>query len=129
MFQMLTAVPIVLGICYTVYGIFELYAHRKERILLIEKLQSLDNIVLPDLNKLYQIPASRSNLSVFSALKIGFLLMGLGLGLVLALLMNTYSIYNAEIIYFAFMMLCGGLGLVIAWVVERKKTVARCQNA
>ncbi len=128
-------VPLVMGIITTgIYRLFELYARRKERIMLIERMT--DCAGLPPV----QPPAFMGNLQPslfgqpsFSALKLGLLLLGLGLGLLVG-----FSIcYNVipdfvsgpwnyrsvgSIIYGASVLLFGGLGLVLAFVLELRLT-------
>lgn len=59
----------------------------------------------------------------FISLKFGLLLVGLGLGLIFALF-TVWNLNlneeNAAAIYFGFICLFGGLGLVISYNVERK---------
>lgn len=119
-------VPAVLLICVVgVYKLFELFVCKKERIMLIEK--SLDQPALP------RLPVTQflGNLS-FSSLKIGFLLTGMGLGLLLgfAICFNTIPNYMdvgydnwglkqiTSLIYGACVLGVGGLGLIIAFVIE-----------
>ncbi len=124
-------VPLVMAIITTgIYRLFELYARRKERIMLIERMKdcAVQSPVQP--------PAFMGNLQPslfgqpsFSALKVGLLLLGLGLGL----LVGFSVCYNfmpdyvddpwryrsvASIIYGASVLLFGGLGLVLAFVLE-----------
>ena len=110
---------IVLGIAYTIYKLFELYARRKERILTIEKM-SFDNgvVIPPDITKLFSTPTPTS-----WALRLGLLLTGIGLGLVITVIMNycmEIQRYEKEVLYFASMLFFGGLGLSISYLIERK---------
>jgi len=123
---------IVLGI----YRVFELFARRKERMAIIDKLehiQSLDTSV--DLNlSLYQ-KSENSNW----ALRISLLLIGIGLGLLVAYViefaiiggnMDFYSRENydirdsfsrgMEVVYFASVAFFGGIGLLSAYFIEQK---------
>lgn len=118
--------PLVVGICvYGIYKLFELYARRRERIMLIEKLGSVpsENLSLPSFGNL--------RLSSYGALKGGCLLVGLGLGLLLGYIICAATITNyvqnlgswenkeiSSIIYGACVLLFGGIGLLTAFIIE-----------
>ena len=118
----------VLGIAYAIYKLFELYARRKERMMMIEKFSLGEGMVIPpDVTKWFSPPTP-----VSWALKIGLLLSGLGLGLGIAVIMHycmgqfpEMDEYRSrdtwEILYFSLMMLFGGLGLTIAYLIEQKQ--------
>jgi hypothetical protein len=118
---------VVLGI----YRLFELFARRKERLAIIEKLEhikSLDTKV--DLNlSLFQKPENFS-----WALRVSLLLMGVGIGLVVAYfiemasinhMMEYYKNWNfrnkIEVVYFASVAIFGGIGLLAAYFIEQKQ--------
>jgi hypothetical protein len=124
--------PAVLWICVTgIYKILELYARRRERMVIIEKfgdrfdpslLSSISpNFPKPDLGKSY------------GALKVGCLLLGLGVGLLVGLLINTALIANGydlndhhsrrelfSVAYSASVLAFGGTGLLAAFMIELK---------
>lgn len=118
-------IPATLGIVFFfTYKMFELYARRRERIMLIEKLSAEElngNINLGELNV---------NVSPFGALKGGCLLSGLGLGLLVGYIIATLTIpENIEpyqykqlgsVIYGSCVLLFGGISLIIAFVIEIK---------
>ena len=132
--------PLVVAICVAgFYGLFELYVRRKERLAIIEKLgDKIEGRI--DANVLrtnFYSPFARSSKSSFGALKLGCLLAGIGLGLLIAFLITFYSSneyainmnsdmndwYRHEIvgtIYGAAVLLCGGIGLIVAFVIELK---------
>jgi hypothetical protein len=113
----ITGIVIVLGISYTIYKLVELFVCRKERLALIEKATANNSQPL-----IIEQPSSSSG---FSALKIGSLMAGLGLGLVIAAFTATYWYSHPGIIEInclACMMLGGGLGLIIAWGIEKKSS-------
>ncbi len=60
----------------------------------------------------------------YQTLKWGLLLMGAGLGLFLAYLLDTYTIphdrENEAAIYFSLIAFFGGLGLIISYGIEKK---------
>jgi len=118
---------IVLGIAYTIFKLFELYARRKERIMMIEKMSFGDGMINPpDVTKWFSPPTPTS-----WALRLGLLLTGIGLGLVIAVVTNYFMSINIfllkypnsrfdDVLYFASMLLFGGIGLTIAYLIEQK---------
>lgn len=127
-------VAIVFGVFYK---LFELYARRKERIMLIEKLppEMLGGKMGDDLK------VSLSS-SLFTALRLGCLFLGVGLGLIAGycIVRNTLSEYfspggfrfndTASVIYGASVLIGGGIGLITAFLIElkigkKKKTLER----
>jgi hypothetical protein len=131
------SVPLVVGICVAgVYGLFELYARRKERLAIIEKLA--DRVDLSSLTGNIYPPLMFKSRS-FSALKVGCLLAGLGLGLLIGCLINITMVFPAgnlnirhlEIIstvYGSCVLLFGGLGLLIAFILENKMSKKDSQD-
>ena len=119
----LDLVIIVLGLAFGIYKFYELSTCRKERMAIIEKMSfSGDMTLSPDVARWLSAPVQ-----TFGALRIGLLLIGLGLGMCIAFIVNfCMSIPqqggNGEILYFALMMLFGGLGLAIGHIIEPKKT-------
>ena len=127
-------IPLVVGIITLgIYKLFELFACRRERITLIEKLgekmsegnlQLNGKICLPDYN--------RSQLS-FGTLKGGCLLLGVGLGLLTGFIISyvSFSPYDFDrfdrgytremvgVIYGSCTLLFGGAGLVTSFLIER----------
>jgi len=123
--------PLIVWICVSgLYGLFELYARRGERKAMIEKMgDKLDASLLEGkFNLLNMSPNS------FSSLKIGCLLTGLGLGLLVGILLNTMlHSYNTwaglehwrisnfiGIAYGASVLFFGGIGLLVSFVIENK---------
>lgn len=128
------SVPLVVGICIAgVYGLFELFVRKKERLAIIEKIGDKIDASAFGLPAYSGIP----RLS-FSALKAGCLLTGVGLGLLIGFIIVTsismssnmsymndswQGWYRGEItgtVYGASVLLFGGLGLIIAFIVELK---------
>jgi hypothetical protein len=125
-------VPLVVGICVAgTYGLFELFARRKERLAIIEKLgDKLDTSLFEEKLK---FPSFIPKIS-FSALKAGCLLAGIGLGLLVGFSLNLFVMasnlgrpgddwYLREVsgtAYGASVLLFGGIGLIIAFLVELK---------
>ena len=111
-----------------VYKLFELFVCKKERLLLIEKMG--DKFV-PDTT---YGPKLCSNFS-FSALKIGCLLAGMGLGLLIGFVICTTSVpgyldknmddwrvyrETVSMVYGACVLVFGGIGLIVAFITELK---------
>lgn len=119
----------VLGI--TLYKVLELYARRKERLNLIEKLSESN----PDL----KLDLSFKSGNMFSSLKIGLLLTGIGIGCLVGIIIQTsctdslslqYNRFDDSVqyniqalvgtIYFASISTFGGIGLIVAYLIEKK---------
>jgi hypothetical protein len=132
-------VPLVVGICVAgTYGLFELYARRKERIMIIEKIgEKLDASAFEGKNL---VPSFFPKFS-FSALKAGCLLAGAGLGLLVGFLINVSMLANnvvasgidkwaynklCGIAYGASVLLFGGASLIIAFIIELR--IAKKKN-
>ena len=115
-------VPLVCGIFVLgFYKLFELFVCKKERLLIIEKMGEK---FTPDMLE-HKISFSSIGSMSFSALKFGCLFMGFGLGLLAAFAIH----YNFEdflfkkweiqtTVYGASVLLFGGLGLLIAFLIE-----------
>ena len=126
-------VPLVCGIFVLgFYKLFELFVCKKERLLIIEKMGEK---FTPDMLE-HKINFSSIGKFSSSALKLGCLLMGLGLGLLIGYLICSTTLegyaemgdvrlnYNMRetisIIYGACILLFGGLGLLVAFLIELK---------
>lgn len=119
-------VAIVFGV---IYKLFELFAGRRERMMLIEKL---GDKLTPETFKKGIV--YRPSLFSFGGLRVGCLLLGIGVGLLVGygLVYATQPEYFMEdpsraventvsVIYGASVLLGGGLGLVISYLIERKQ--------
>ena len=116
-------VAIVFGV---IYKLFELYAGRKERMMLIEKLPP--EILNKGTDRHFNLRASGFS----NALRYGCLFLGIGLGLITGycIICNTLPEYfsdggyhaneTASIIYGASVLIGGGLGLIAAFLIELK---------
>lgn len=123
-------IPAVLGICtFTLYKIIELGVRRRERLTLIDKLSSFSgDLNTLDLSKL--MGSSESSGGRFISLRIGTLILGLGLGLLIGFLIiaaynllpngeNSWAIREINsIIYGSSTLLFGGLGLLCGFLIE-----------
>lgn len=122
-------VPAIIGtITFGIYKLFELFARRRERIMLIEKIGEINSI---DMSKIV-LPSYNSGFSA-SALKGGCLLTGLGLGLLIGFFICMSCMPNyfenakhweykqtAGIIYGSSVLFFGGIGLIVAFIIEVK---------
>jgi hypothetical protein len=126
--------PLVTGIVFFfIYMIFELFARKDERIRLIEKMgQSLGPIDSSVLKSQFSTLLPSFSKKSFTALRMGCLLVGLGLGLLIGLFLclyirNTFvfehnwerdSLYSVA--YGAPVLIFGGIGLITSYLIERK---------
>lgn len=124
-------VPLIVGtITLGIYKLFELFARRKERMTIIEKLgDKFDPSMLGIKNTLPQMSMGNTT---FGTLKIACLLLGIGLGLLVGFLIisvtlgyanqsNHINYYDTSgVIYGASVLLFGGLGLLVAFLIELK---------
>jgi hypothetical protein len=123
-------VPLIVGLTVGgFYGVVELLAHRRERLNIIEKMGPNLN---PDMLRSrfdFIFSHSRSGQG-FGALKAAGLLMGIGLGLIFAFFVNYCAFGISEnrylldemggILYGASVLLFGGLGLLITFMIETR---------
>ena len=105
-----------------IYKIFELFVRRNERMAMIEKLSTSYDPQL--LKEGLKIRFDTNNNSSW-AIKIGLLLVGIGLGVIVASVVDlsapSHDRWDAiNSLYPACASFFGGLGLVIAYFIERK---------
>ncbi len=120
-------VPAVLTIIgYFIYKLFELFACKKERLYMLEHAKEINFG-----DQKFPIPLTSGLNIQFSALKWGSFLLGVGLGILVAYMIcictmgwDTYkgSFYQnpVEIVFGGCIFLFGGLGLVVAFIIETK---------
>lgn len=127
-------IPLTLGIAvFAFYKLVELYVRKKERILIIEKLSQLEKVNVENFNLSSLFGGKNFSVGQFTGLRIGSLLIGLGLGLLIAyFIINMTVVYprggdlpwsireSISIVYGASTLLFGGLGLVTGFIIERK---------
>lgn len=127
-------IPLVVGICIAgVYGLFELFVRRRERLAIIEKIG--DKLDASAFEGKLGLPSYAGKHFSFNALKAGCLLAGIGLGLLIAFIivatlsvsMQTLDVDNGWFgrqligtVYGASVLLFGGIGLIVAFVIEWK---------
>lgn len=110
---------------YFIYRLFELFVRRSERMMYISKMRdnSPANLRLPDLWP--------RRMGSFSALRAGCLILGLGLGLLVAFFINAMALPGftsgetswemrqvAGTTYGACTLIFGGAGLIISYAIE-----------
>lgn len=110
----------------TIYKLFELFVRKEERMMVINKIAEISKV---DLNNIDIRMGGVSNW----ALRLGALMIGVGLGLFIAFFLNgmftngdywrgedprSYS-FLAEIVYGSCVCFFGGIALLIACFVER----------
>ncbi len=126
-------IPLVTGICiFGFYKLIELFVRKRERIMIIERISQLENVNTDkfDLSRLFGKSVNIDGR--YLSLRIGLLLVGIGLGLLIGffIVLNTYGYMRgddfyasrgmAELIYGSTTLLFGGIGLVTAFVIEHK---------
>lgn len=84
-------------------------ARNRERMAMIEKGVTPNDFL-----------TARQGTSQYTVLKWALLLVGVGLGIFVGSLLETYTSLDEGAAYFAFALLFGGLGLVVAFLVTRK---------
>lgn len=112
--EMMTAILIPLGFFALIFGI--VYMQKRENFALIEK----------GMNPKEDRPAPYKNL------KVGLLLIGAGFGLFLGYVMSEYVLYiehGNPVMYFAFLAICGGLGLIFSYRIEKKEILDKRNDA
>ena len=118
----LTAPTIVGIVAATIYGLFELFARRRERMALIEKLTEIKNLGSVEGKIDFTFGKSFS----YWALRGGCLLIGLGLGIVVGYLITfnvseeVYVTKMESTVFSGCILLFGGLGLLLAFILEMK---------
>ena len=107
---MLEEILIPLIIFGAVFGIVfvVISARNRERMAMIEKGVNPKDFMV------------QRKLSVYSILKWALLLVGVGLGLFLGSVMDTYTALPQEPAYIGCALLFGGLGLAIAFLIQKR---------
>lgn len=102
----LVVVPAFLATVFSIFYMFFTTRH-KERMMLIER--GVDASIF--------IERKRSGPR---ALKIALLMAGLGMGLLLGSILSALTPIDEEVIHMAMMLLCGGAGLTLYYVIEHR---------
>lgn len=117
-------IPTVMSIVTLgIYKLFELFVCKKERLMLIEKM---GDKYVPDVSCMPKLYGRFS----FSALKLGCLLLGMGLGLLIGFIICSSAIPGylvqrvnqgiVSLVYGACVLIFGGIGLITAFIAELK---------
>lgn len=122
----LTAIFVPAIIFFTIYKIIEVFTHRKERIIIADKLEQLNNLNdsnLPD--RLNQFFSMRKK---YTSLRIGSVLLGMGFGFLVGFIIQ-YCCFGLEynyihgqmvsVIYMGSILIFGGAALIGSFVIER----------
>ena len=118
-----------------IYKVVELFVRKRERLMLISKLTEISNVDFKGI-KLY------SSGNKFTALRVGCLMLGVGIGFLVGFLLNfviTEGDYErltewqyldkvGGIIYVASICVFGGIGLLISYFAERKVETSENQK-
>ena len=109
------AIPILAIIFGSIFGVFYLYfsTRNKERLALIEKGAEASIFMRG------QSKNTPSFWKVFT-LNLSVLLMGIGLGVFIALLLETYTSLDEDAIYPATIFFMAGVGLFIGFTLTKK---------
>ncbi len=123
-------VPLVVGmICAGIYGLFDLFVRKQERLRIIDRLGN--NPDLSAIGSKMRVSSIIPKLSIpFSSLRAGCLLVGLGVGLLVGFLL-TMHITNGdfeswrqqrlvETVFGASVLLFGGISLIASFLIEMK---------
>lgn len=125
-----TTAIVVFIVFSTIYGLFELFARRRERMAIIEKLG--DNIDPALVTTRTCLPFLTGGKISFGALKAGCLLMGIGIGMLVGFFIcrgyiDGFGTENSEIprglismVNGASILIFGGIGLLVAFFLELK---------
>lgn len=119
---------ICISVVYAIYRLFELFVRRKERMAIIEKIMS-NPIDMSQFNNHLNLPLF-SNKNVSWPIRIGLLLVGIGIGVTIASIVDINMSFDGEqgwqmrsaiaSLYVACIATFGGLGLIAAYFIERK---------
>ncbi|MBQ4391967.1 MAG: hypothetical protein II826_02510 [Prevotella sp.] len=113
----------------TIYKVVELFVRKRERLMLISKLAEISNVDFKGIN-LY------SSGNKFTALRIGWLMLGIGAGFLVGFIINLmatagqyaydfsgvwqYHDHVAGVVYIACICIFGGIGLLMSYKAEHK---------
>jgi len=118
-----------------IYKVVELFVRKRERLMLISKLTEISNVDFKGI-KFY------SSGNKFTALRVGWLMLGVGLGFLIGFFFNFVTVNGkyerlfewqyldkvGGIIYVACICIFGGIGLLISYSMERKAEKSETQK-
>lgn len=114
-----------------IYKILELFVRRNERLSMIEKLSVIDPEILKNgIN----FPADINSNNSSWPIRFGLLLLGVGLGVIIAIVIDIStaipinsqgqfvyrSLDSVQILYPSCAAVFGGIGLIVAYFIEKK---------
>ena len=124
------SVPVTFEVgAYAFYKVIELFVRKRGRLLLIDKLNSLENVNTTNINLSEIFGEGKLFKNQYLTLRIGSLLMGLGLGLLIGFIIVNASMgrvsdvsremaQTQSVIYGASTLLFGGMGLIAGFIAE-----------
>ena len=124
------SIPVTFGVgAYAFYKVIELFVRKRERLLLIDKLNSLENVNTTNINLSEIFGEGKLIKNQYLTLRIGSLLVGLGLGLLIGYIIVNTTMGNVSdatwmiretqsVIYGASTLLFGGMGLIAGFIAE-----------
>ena len=122
----LTEIFVPAIVFFTIYKIIEVLTHRKERIIIADKLEQMNNLndsILPD--RLNQFFSERKK---YTSLRAGSVLLGMGLGFLVGFIIQyccfglDYNYVHGQlisVIYMGSILIFGGAALLGSFVIER----------
>lgn len=123
----LSAPLTMLFVCIGIYLLFELFARRGERKMLIEKMAEVKDV---DVNRILApfilnlARNQRKGASMFSSLRIGLVAVGIGLGLIVGAFLVKFLFYDnwemKSMVYTACLCIFGGIGFMVSFIIEYK---------
>lgn len=123
-----TTVLIIFG---TIYKVFELFVRKEERKMIINKIEDIKGVDLSGTN----LNMENGQNNKFLPLRIGMLILGVGLGCFTAILAMTVimprindqisTYYTKQMLSGACICFFGGLALVLSYIIEHK---TRCRE-
>ena len=122
--------PLICAVVFgCIYKVVELFVHKRERLMLINKLTEISNVDFKGIS-LY------SSGNKFTGLRIGWLMLGVGCGFLFGFFINLmatggqyaydfdktwrYHSVVGGIVYVACICICGGIGLLLSYRAERR---------
>ena len=98
MFNFLAPIFVTATICLTIYKLFELFVRRKERNTFIEKLSEIPVQNLSGFSGRLPLPYGVGTSWNFVALRIGLLLLGIGVGLLVGYFIADVNVYTNDVV-------------------------------
>ncbi len=122
----LTAIFVPAIVFFTIYKIIEVLTHRKERIIIADKLEQMSNLNYSNLpDRLNQFFSERKK---YTSLRAGSVLLGMGLGFLVGFIIQyccfglDYNYVHGQlisVIYMGSILIFGGAALLGSFVIER----------